>query len=84
MSFPRRQKAAVYAAGAVAVFIVCSIVQATGDSSMFSTNYYQPDNVLLEFAISVTFYPGWILTIGLLVAAFGEIRNDMQEDSRQR
>ena len=53
-------------AGAVGVFIVCSIIQGIGHSNMFSMSYPEPDNVLVGLLLNVTFYPGWLL-IGSLV-----------------
>lgn len=69
MELSRTTKAAAYAAGAVIVFIVCSVVQATGDSSMFSNSYAEPDSALLDIAMNITFWPGWLATAGLLLAA---------------
>lgn len=56
---------------AVAVFVVCSIVQGIGHSNMFSTSFPKPNNAFLEFAMQVTWWPGWIATIGLTIAAIG-------------
>lgn len=62
-------KATAYAVGAVVVFIVCSIVQAAGGSSMFSASYSEPDSALLDIAMNITFWPGWLVTAGMLLAA---------------
>lgn len=59
-----------YLAGAVGVFVVCSIIQSMGDTSMFSSTYYEPDNFILDLLIVVTFYPGWLMTAAL---AFGGV-----------
>jgi hypothetical protein len=64
-----RSMGLVYLAGAVAVFVICSIVQAAGDSTMFSTSYAEPDSAVLDVLMNVTFFPGWILTAGLVLAA---------------
>lgn len=55
----------IVAAGAV--FVVASIVQAIGGSSMFSTTYAEPDSFVLDLIMNLTFWPGWILTAALLV-----------------
>jgi hypothetical protein len=52
-------------AGAVAVFVICSLVQSAGDSSMFSSGYPADDSIVQSLLINVTFYPGWIATIAL-------------------
>jgi len=65
----RLAKAGLLALGAVVVFIICSLVQAAGDSSMFTTSYPEPDSALLDIGMNVTFWPGWLATAGLLVAA---------------
>jgi len=53
--------------GGVGVFIIASIIQALGDSSMFSTYYYETGNVVIDLLVNFTFYPGWILTGALIV-----------------
>lgn len=50
------------------MFIVCSIVQGIGGSSMFTTSFEQPDNVVVEILMQARWWPGWILTV-LLVGA---------------
>ncbi len=68
---------AVLLVGAVVVFIVCSVVQAAGDSSMFSASYVEPDSAVLDLLMQVTFWPGWILTAAL---AFGGVRKLLTGD----
>ena len=51
---------------AIAVFIVCSIIQAAGGSSMFSGNYYH-SGVGVDILVNLTFIPGWIVTGFLLL-----------------
>ena len=46
----------------IAVFIGCALVQAAGDSSMFETGFSAPGNAVLEVAMQVTFWPGWMAT----------------------
>lgn len=75
MDSSRVLRPAALGAGAVGVFVVCSIIQAAGGSSMFSQDYYPPDSVLLDFAMNMTFWPGWLLTGALLLAAGGALRD---------
>lgn len=76
-SVPARSKRALlYVVGAVTVFVICCAVQAAGDSSMFSTSYPDPENALLDVAMNVTFWPGWLLTGALLLKA-GAVFFDM-------
>lgn len=59
-------------AAGVGVFIVCSIIQGAGGTSMFATSFKAPDNFLLELLVQVTFYPGWAITLGLIgIGVFG-------------
>ena len=58
-------------AAAFGVFIVCSLIQAAGGSSMFSASYADPDNFLLGLLMNVTFYPGWLLTGALTLGGLG-------------
>ena len=51
--------------GAVAVFVICSIIQASDGSSMFSGSYPASIGPVQEFLVNVTFYPGWGLTVVL-------------------
>ena len=53
--------------GGVIVFIICSIIQGIGGSSMFATEYYVPDSALLDTLMNITFYPGWAITVGLII-----------------
>lgn len=55
--------------GAAAVFIICSLVQAAGGSSMFSSEYYPPDSALLDLAMNLTFWPGWLISLALVASA---------------
>lgn len=50
----------------IAVFVVCSIVQAAGGTHMFSGSFPEPDSLILEFLIQVTWWPGWLATIALI------------------
>lgn len=53
-------------AGGIAVFIVSSIIQATmGDSSMFSMSYTS-SGFLAGLLVNITFWPGWLFTLGLV------------------
>lgn len=54
---------------AAAVFGFCSLVQMAAGSSMFSNSYRRPDSMLLELAVNITYYPGWLAIIGLVLAA---------------
>jgi hypothetical protein len=57
----------------VGVFIVASIIQASmGDSSMFSMEY-RPGNLFQDLMVNVTFWPGWLLTIGLIGSGVMEL-----------
>lgn len=66
-------KAGALAAAAVAVFIICSLVQAAGGSSMFSSSYMEPDSALLDIAMNVTFWPGWLAVGALLFSALSAL-----------
>lgn len=54
---------------AAAVFILCSIVQGAAGSTMFSTRYVPTDNLLMDLALNLTFWPGWLITVTLVVSA---------------
>lgn len=54
-----------YIGGAIAVFVVCSIVQGMAGSSMFTTTFETPDSLILESLVQLTFWPGWLLTLCL-------------------
>lgn len=60
------------AAGA-GVFILCSIIQGMGGSSMFSTTYSEPDNLVVDLLINLTFYPGWLMTVALISAGVAQL-----------
>lgn len=50
----------------IAVFIVSWIIQASlGDSSMFSMSYVDR-GFLQGLLVNVTFWPGWVVTIGFI------------------
>ncbi len=51
---------------AAAVFILCSLVQGAFGSSMFDTSYRDP-GIVGTILINLTFWPGWIGTVGLAV-----------------
>jgi hypothetical protein len=70
------QSGVAYIVGGVVVFIICSVIQGIGDSSMFSTQYYKPDNLLLELLMNVTFWPGWLATAGLIICGVAKIINN--------
>lgn len=57
----------------VAVFIICSIIQGAGGSSMFASTYYPPDSVVLDALMNITFYPGWIGTAALIIAGISSL-----------
>lgn len=61
--------------GGIAVFIVCSIIQGAGGSSMFSQSYYPPDNAFMDLLMNLTWWPGWIVTVVLII---GGVRQLMQ------
>ncbi len=50
----------------VVVFVIASICQGLVQSSMFSTQYVDSGTVLNLLA-TVTFWPGWILTVGFII-----------------
>lgn len=63
-------------AGGIAVFIVSSIIQATmGGSSMFSMSYVDR-GFLAGLLVNVTFWPGWIFTVGLVGSGILELIDD--------
>lgn len=63
-----------YLAAAAALFLVCSLIQAYGGSTMFNTRY-RDQGFLKGLLVNLTFYPGWIGTLLLagagLVGLFG-------------
>jgi hypothetical protein len=67
--------------GGIAVFIVCWMVQAgLGDSSMFSMSYVN-QGFVPGLLVTVTFWPGWIVTVGLIGSGIGELLEDDDADS---
>jgi hypothetical protein len=68
MNGSERTSGPLLIAAAVGVFVIASIVQAIGGSSMFSFNYAEPDSFILDILMNATFYPGWLLSGALLVA----------------
>ena len=65
-----KSKGALVIAAGVGVFIVCSIVQGIGGSSMFESSFQDPDNFLLELLMQVTFWPGCLATGALVLLGF--------------
>lgn len=68
----------------IAVFVVSSIVQSTmGDSSMFSMSYVDRGFVQ-GLLVNVTFWPGWIVTVGLIGSGVAHLLegDDPGEDSQ--
>ena len=61
--YERRTIGMKWVGAAVAVFVLCSIIQAMGDSDMFSTSYYEPDSPILDLLMNLTFFPGWFATV---------------------
>ena len=62
-----RRKGGLLIAAGIAVFIVASIIQAVLGSSMFSSSYTST-GLVQDLLINVTFWPGWLLTIALIIA----------------
>ncbi|MDR1016480.1 MAG: zinc-ribbon domain-containing protein [Coriobacteriales bacterium] len=56
-------------AAAVVVFLICNVCQGLGGSSMFSTRYTNAGDLGTSLLVNLTFYPGWIITIALVVGA---------------
>lgn len=56
----------------VAVFVVCSIIQAMGDSSMFDPTFLDPGGIR-GLLVVVTFWPGWMLIGGFIGTGLYEI-----------
>lgn len=65
---------------AVAIFVVCSIAQGMGGSSMFSTSYQNPDNPILGLLINVTFWPGWIASLGFATIGVAQLVSTAREN----
>lgn len=61
----------IYLGLAAGAFIVSSLIQGLGESTMFSMNYTSTGNVFLDFLIDVTFVPGWLATGVLTLLALG-------------
>jgi hypothetical protein len=53
--------------GAAAVFIIASMIQAAGGSHMFELMYYEPESKLLSVLMKISWWPGWIITGGLII-----------------
>jgi hypothetical protein len=53
--------------GGIAVFVVCSIIQGAGGTSMFSQSFESTDNAFMDLLLQITWWPGWIASIGLIV-----------------
>lgn len=69
MKSSRSVKVASLVSGAVAVFVLCSIVQAAAGSTMFSNAFHPTNSVLLDLAVNLTFWPGWLIMLSLLFSA---------------
>lgn len=61
--------------GGIVVFLVCSIIQGLGDSSMFSLSFYRTGNTFLDILISISMIPGWIATFALVVSGIRRLMN---------
>jgi len=55
-----------FIAGGIAIFAICSFIQANAGSSMFSLTYAATEDAVLKTLVNVTFVPGWVLTVGLI------------------
>jgi hypothetical protein len=54
--------------GGVGLFVLCSVIQASwGQSSMFSASYVRPESGFQDLMITMTFYPGWVMTAVLVI-----------------
>lgn len=73
MNGSQRTVGIVMIGAAVVVFILASIVQGIGGSSMFSTTYAEPDNFVLDLLMNVTFWPGWLATGALLFGGIAKL-----------
>ena len=54
----------------VGVFVVAQIIQMIFGSSMFSDSYYMSydfGGIIAAILINLTFYPGWLISIGFVV-----------------
>lgn len=47
----------------VAIFLVCSIIQATNGTSMFDSTYSSPVGTGSDILINATWWPGWVASI---------------------
>jgi hypothetical protein len=57
----------------IGVFIIAWIIQATmGDSSMFSMEY-RSGTLFQDLLVNMTFWPGWVFTIGLIGSGVLEV-----------
>ena len=63
-----RTKAIICIAAGIGVFIVCSIIQGVGGSSMFANTYVTTNNETLDMLMSVTWWPGWVATVLFIIA----------------
>jgi len=59
--------------GAVAVFVICSIIQGAAGSSMFTQSFYSTGNALLDTLVSISWWPGWIASVGLLIGGIANL-----------
>ena len=60
-------------AAAVVVFAVCSIIQGQAGTSMFTQQFYPTGNSGLDTLVQLTWWPGWIATVGLLLSGIGAL-----------
>lgn len=59
-------KSVLWIVAGVGLFIVCCIIQAACGSSMFSSTY-RSTGLLATLLINVTFWPGWIASVGIVL-----------------
>jgi hypothetical protein len=70
---PQRSRGVGLILAGVAVFVVCSIVQAAGGSSMFSRSYLSSHDFVMDLLMNITWWPGWVLTVGLIVSGVRQL-----------
>ncbi len=47
---------------------------------MFSTSYQNPDNPILGLLINVTFWPGWIASLGFATIGVAQLVSTAREN----
>ncbi|MDR3107273.1 MAG: hypothetical protein LBU05_03620 [Bifidobacteriaceae bacterium] len=89
MPYPQRQsnnptfvQGVAMIIGGVIVFMICSIIQNAGDSSMFSLTFHRQDSTLLNLLLKFTWWPGWILTVVLIVTGVKILMSSQGEASK--